>query len=200
MGSWPKMMFNYPDGAAPLTSDEVKGLLQPHITTHAELNEWEQSNILSAESWAFSRKRSDHTSESFIRRVHKKMFGNTWKWAGSFRSTEKNLGLAPGCRISEGIRTLIDDVEFWFDHETYPINEIAARLHHKLVFIHPFPNGNGRHARLMANIMLFNLGASLFTWGSGDLYHTGEVRQRYIFALREADRNNFDPLLLFVRS
>jgi len=194
------MMFNYPDGATPLTSDEVKGLLQPHITTHAELNEWEQSNILSAESWAFSRKRSDHTSERCIRRVHKKMFGNTWKWAGSFRSTEKNLGLRPGYQISEGIRTLIDDVEFWLEHETYPIDEIAARFHHKLVFIHPFPNGNGRHARLMANIMLFNLGASLFTWGSGDLYNTGEVRQRYILALREADRSNFDPLLLFVRS
>jgi len=157
-------------------------------------------NILSAESWAFSRKRIDFSSEEFIRRVHRKMFGDTWKWAGSFRGTEKNIGLPPGYQLSVGVRTLVDDVAFWLGHSTYPIDEIAARFHHKLVFIHPFPNGNGRHARLMANIMLFNLDTPLFTWGSGNLYQTGDVRTRYISALREADQGNYESLFAFVRS
>ena len=194
------MIFDYPEGATPLTTEEARDLLQPHITTHAQLNEWEQLNILSAENWDFSRKRSDFYSEDFIRSVHKRMFSNTWKWAGSFRSTEKNIGLPPGHQLTVGIRTLTDNVAYWLEHDTYPIDEIAARFHHRLAFIHPFPNGNGRHARLMANIMLFNSDASLFTWGRGDLYHGGDIRTRYISALREADESNIAQLIEFARS
>ncbi|MFC1523365.1 mobile mystery protein B [Thermodesulfobacteriota bacterium] len=194
------MDIQYPDGATPLDADETEGLLLTHITTREELNRWEQQNITEAEDWAFGRKQKSILSQGYICRLHKKMFGNVWKWAGQFRKSMKNLGIEPW-RIASETGLVCEDATAWIDHETYSADEIATRLHHKLVWIHPFANGNGRHARMMADIVLVQgLETKPFTWGSLELIKPGESRSKYIKALQAADNHDFTLLLEFVRS
>lgn len=194
------MIFNYPPGATPIDPDEAQGLLLPHITNRAELDRWEQDNIGEAEVWAFRRKPKELLSSDFVCRLHKRMFGNVWKWAGRFRTTGKNIGV-DRWTIRTSLKDLLDDVKTWIAYDTYPPDEIAARFHHRLVSIHLFANGNGRHARLMADLLLVHLlGRSRFTWGSENLVETGSCRERYVKALQAADNHNYTPLLEFVRS
>ncbi len=194
------MEFNYPEGATPLNPNEIDGLLLTHITTRTELDRWEQDNINEALAWLEQRKPKDILNESFMKQLHKRMFGNVWKWAGDLRKTEKNLGV-PFYQISIEVKKLCDDVEYWIENKTFPDDEIAARFHHRLVFIHLFPNGNGRHARLIADTLLENvLAKSPFTWGSGNLAATGLDRKKYIESLVAADREDYRLLMGFVRS
>ena len=186
-----------PDGATPLDPDEARALIPSHIATQAELNAWEHDNIVEGERWAFARRRKDLLTEGFLKRLHKRMFGATWKWAGQLRTTEKNIGIAPE-RIPEAVRLLLLDVAAQLEAHTYPVREIAARLHHRLVQIHPFPNGNGRVARTYADLLLFSQGEERFRWGEGDLVAPGDVRERYIAALRAADARDYGPLLKFL--
>jgi Fic-DOC domain mobile mystery protein B len=186
------------DAATPLTPEEREGLIPSYITLRRELNEAEQANIVEAEEWAYSRKR-DVLSEQFIKSLHKRMFGRVWRWAGDFRQTERNIGVNP-FRIAIDLRNLLDDCRYWIEHETYPPDEIAARFHHRLVYIHPFPNGNGRHARLAIDLLLVKLGRPRFSWGRVNLVNAGETRQTYVAALRAADNHDIGPLLQFVRS
>ena len=186
------------DAATPLTPEEREGLIPSYITLRRELNEAEQANIVEAEEWAYSRKR-DVLSEQFIKSLHKRMFGRVWRWAGDFRQTERNIGVDP-FRIAIDLRNLLDDCRYWIEHETYPPDEIAARFHHRLVYIHPFPNGNGRHARLAIDLLLVKLGRPRFSWGRVNLVNAGETRQTYVAALRAADNHDIGPLLQFVRS
>ena len=192
--------IEYPDGATPLDPDEIAGLLLTHITTRGELNRWEQDNITDAISWLDKSKPMDILNESFIRELHKRMFCNVWRWAGKFRTSQKNIGIK-WWQISTEVKILCDDAKYWIEHQVYSADEIAIRFHHKLVSIHPFPNGNGRHARLMTDPLLENiLQTPQFTWASKDLSNAGEIRGRYIGALYEADRFNFQPLIDFARS
>jgi Fic-DOC domain mobile mystery protein B len=194
------MNFDYPEGATPLDPDEARGLLLTHITTRAELDRWEQENIIEAEAWAFSRIPRDILTDGFIRRLHKRMFGNVWRWAGEYRTTGKNIGVSVW-QIATELRNLCADTATWLEHGSYPPDEIAVRFHRRLTAIHPFSNGNGRHARLMTDILLVHLQKQpRFTWGSGNLVDAGECRQRYINALRAADRHDYGPLLEFVRT
>jgi Fic-DOC domain mobile mystery protein B len=186
------------DAATPLTHEEREGLIPSYITLRHELNEAEQANILEAEGWAFARKR-DVLDEKFLKTLHKRMFGRVWQWAGEFRLTERNIGVAP-YRIGVDLRNLLDDCRYWIEHSTYPPDEIAARFHHRLVLVHPFPNGNGRHARMATDLLLIALGGQRFSWGRVNLVNVGETRQRYIAALRAADDHDLAPLLLFMRS
>jgi len=186
------------DANTPLTHEEREGLIPSYITVRSELNEAEQANILEAEEWAFSRKR-DVLDERFLTNLHKRMFGRVWRWAGAFRRTERNIGIDP-YRIPVDLRQLLDDCRYWIEHDTYPPDEIAARFHHRLVFVHPFPNGNGRHARLATDLLLVKLGQPRFSWGQVNLVDPGETRQRYVAALRAADQHDYGPLLEFVRS
>jgi len=166
--------FNYPEGATPLDPNEIEGLLLTHITTRAELDRWEQDNINEALAWLEQRQPKDVLNEHFMRQLHKRMLDNVWKWAGDLRKTEKNLGV-PWYRISIEIKQLCDDTQFWIEHKTFTEDEIAARFHHRLVSIHLFANGNGRHARLMADILLENvLNKPPFTWGRANLTAAGE--------------------------
>lgn len=174
-------------------------MIPSHITLQSELNEWEERNIRDARIWAFSRKRRDLLSEKFIVRLHEKMFKDTWKWAGQFRKTNKNLG-APWYRISQDVRNLCDDARYWIANGTYPEVELAVRFHHRLVLIHPFPNGNGRHGRLMADLIMSQFRQEPLTWGHVDLSGEGEDRRRYIDALHTADGGNLQPLIDFARS
>ncbi len=191
-------LFGDDDAATPLTPDEMQGLIPSYITLRRELNEAEQNGIMNAEPWAFSRKR-DVLEEKFLRQLHKKMFKEVWRWAGEFRTTPRNIGVEPW-NITSMLRNLIEDAKFRILHETYLPDEIAARFQHRLVLVHPFPNGNGRHARLATDLLLVKLGQKRFTWGSVSLVNAGETRQKYVAALRSADAHNIQPLLAFVRS
>lgn len=186
------------DASTPLTVEEREGLIPSYVTLRRELNEVEQAHILEAEQWAFARTRNV-LDERFLTALHKRMFGRVWRWAGKFRRTERNVGVDP-LRIATDLRQLLDDSRYWIEHATYPPDEICARFHHRLVAIHPFPNGNGRHARLATDLLLVELGQSRFSWGRTNLVSPGETRQAYVTALRAADGRNIQLLLAFVRS
>jgi Fic-DOC domain mobile mystery protein B len=189
-----------PAGATPLDPDESAGLVPGHIATREQLDEWEAENILAGERWAAgAAKRREILDDAFLRELHRQMFERTWKWAGSYRASGKNIGIAPE-RVAEEVRKLLEDTKAQLAGKVAPTDEIAARFHHRLVSIHPFPNGNGRHARLLTDLLLAANGAEPFTWGRGDLEHAGEARERYLAALRAADARDFAPLLAFVRS
>ena len=192
--------FEYPIGATPIDPDEAKGLLLTHITTQGELNRWEQDNIVEALAWIDKTKPKNILNEQFIKQLHKRMFGNVWKWAGQFRRSDKNIGVA-WQQVPIYLKGMCDDVPMWIESKTESPEEMAVRFHHRLVWIHPFPNGNGRHARLMADVFIERvLLGSPFTWGGQDLSVPSEHRSRYINALKEADRENFVPLLEFAKS
>ena len=186
-----------PGNATPLEPEEARALIPSHIATQAELNEWEHDNIVEGERWAFARRRKNLLTTDFLQRLHREMFGATWKWAGQWRTTEKNIGIAPE-RVPEAILELLLDVTAQLEAHSYPIREVAARLHHRLVQIHPFPNGNGRVARTYADLLLFSRDKELFRWGAGDLVAPGDARERYIAALRAADGRDYDPLFRFL--
>src|SRR4051812_16596856 len=139
------------DGNTPLSPEELADLI-PNLATKQDLNEWERENILLAREWAMRDRTSapEMASDEYVRKLHRKMFSETWKWAGRYRTTEKNIGV-PFPEIREPLMALFGDVRYWLEHRAYPTDEIAVRFHHRLVVIHPFPNGNGRHARLLAD-------------------------------------------------
>ncbi len=194
------MITSTPNGATPLDPNEINGLLLTHLTTREELNYWEQQNIDEADEWAFARRQPDLLSQAFVCRLHKKMLGDVWEWAGGFRTSQKNIGIDPWLIATE-LGQLLGDVLAWIKSGTYPPDEIAVRFHHRLVQIHPFPNGNGRHARLMTDLLLVQLlNLPRFTWGRESLMEPRETRNKYIATLQAADQFDFTPLLLFVRS
>ena len=193
------MRFDYAPGATPIDLDEAKGLIPAHVTLQRELNEYEEANILEATEWLFARRRGDPLDERFIHAVHKRMFNRTWKWAGKARRTDKNIGVT-WVEIPMRLRQMLGDVRSQIEHQAYPSFEIAARYHHRLVAVHVFPNGNGRHARLMADLLLTELASRRFEWGRGSLIDANELRARYIAALRAADAGDCRPLLAFLEN
>lgn len=188
------------NGNTPLSTEELTDLI-PSLATKAELNEWERENILRGRGWATKDRTSPSAmvSDEYVRRLHQKMFDQTWKWAGQYRRTEKNIGV-PFHEIPERLGVLVGDVRYWIENGTFSSDEIAVRFHYRLVSIHPFPNGNGRHARLIADVLTMKLGRVAFTWGSTDLIRQGEARAQYLEAIRAADNGNIQPLLEFARS
>jgi Fic-DOC domain mobile mystery protein B len=189
------------DGNTPLSSEEQADLI-PNLAAREELNEWERQNILEAYVWALAAnnlRRRDPLVEPYVRDLHRRMFDQTWKWAGVYRTTEKNIGV-PHYEIREQLAALLGDARYWLDHKTYFPDELAIRFHHRLVFIHPFANGNGRHARLMADVLARRQGRPVFTWGGTDLVKAGGFRARYLHALRAADGHDIGPLLAFART
>lgn len=190
--------FAEPDHATELTPDERRGLIPAHIAYRRELNGAEQENILRAQDWALARRR-DLLTEKFLKDLHRQMLGDVWRWAGSFRIGERNLGI-PHHEIPVALRQLLDDARSWIEYQTYSPDEIAVRFHHRLVQVHPFANGNGRHSRLAADLLIMRLGRPRFTWGSANLQDADDLRRRYITALRAADQHDLGPLLAFARS
>lgn len=194
------MIFTYPPGATPLDPDAAAGLI-PNLTTQGELNEFEAANILQASRWANRSRtlRRDYPTVTALRELHRRMFDQTWRWAGQFRRVGTNIGIS-WPRIAGDLLALCDDVRYQIEHEVYPWDERAARFHHRLVSIHPFPNGNGRHARLATDLLLTFNGQPRFTWGSAGLTEDAAPRRAYIASLRDADRGDITPLLAFARS
>lgn len=186
------------DASTPLTPEERAALIPTYISLRTELNEAEQIGIVDADRWAFSRKR-DVLREDVLLQLHKRMFRDVWKWAGEFRRSERNIGIDHR-HIGPELLTLIGDVRYWTQNQTFGPDEIAVRFHHRLVFIHPFPNGNGRWSRLAADLLAVQLGQKRFSWGSGNLIAIEELRRRYVTALQAADGNLIELLLTFARS
>jgi Fic-DOC domain mobile mystery protein B len=192
------MKIDYPVGSTPLTHEELEALIPSHITMQEELNAWEEQNILEALPWAFKQK--EILSLSFLQKLHKKMFNHTWRWAGEFRKTDKNIGIHWPF-VATKVKELCDDVAYWQSHNTFSLEEIAIRFHHRLVWIHPFPNGNGRHTRLVADLYMMQREGRRFSWGAQQsLYKTSPIREQYIHALRQADKGDYSALLVFARS
>lgn len=186
--------------STPLDPEQLEGLI-PDLQTQTELNEFEALNIRQALVWAQkSRKlKKNLITVTGLLDLHKRMFDQTWKWAGTYRKTETNIGIEPR-KIPDELYKLCGDVLCWIDNKTYPLDEIAARFHHRLAYIHPFPNGNGRHARLAANLLMEYRGEQRFAWGVVDLVNKGQSREEYLKALREADSGKIDQLLKFAKS
>jgi Fic-DOC domain mobile mystery protein B len=187
------------DGQTPVDPDEAEGLLPSHLETRGELDEWEQNNIAEGVVWLSRRRGSSTLSMESLRELHRRMFGKTWKWAGTFRTTGKTIGL-PASQLAEAVKNLIENTKHQLETGLLETDEIAMRFHHELVRIHPFANGNGRHARLMTDQLLKERGHQPFTWGSAKLDVAGEARSAYITALRQADGGSYDALRRFVRS
>jgi Fic-DOC domain mobile mystery protein B len=189
-----------PDGATHLTPAEEEGLIPSHVTMRSELNSLEQANILQAESWLLTRRRKpDPLDPAFLRELHRRMFGDVWKWAGIYRKSDRNIGIH-WPKISIELETLCRDAAFWKSESVYPPDELAVRFHHRLVSIHCYPNGNGRHARLASDLLMMSLGGRRFTWGGSSLEAPTDVRRTYIDALRKADGCDPGDLLKFARS
>lgn len=188
-------------GMTPLNKDELGGLVPTYISTQGELNALEQENILRAEAWlARPRKPQAVLTEKFFRQLHREMFGDVWRWAGAYRNTEKTIGI-PWMQIPMAVKTMLENAKFQLENKVYDADELAARLHHRAVEIHAFPNGNGRHARYLCDALLHSLGLEPFTWGAKeDLGKASKARSTYIAALKDADKKNFAPLFKFVRS
>lgn len=191
-------VFDGDDSATPLTPQEREALIPSYVTLRRELNEIEQIGIADADRWACARPR-DVLEELFLKNLHKRMFGRVWRWAGNYRTTPRNIGIDAYLIMPE-LHQLLHDVRYWIAHATYSPDEIAVRFHHRLVLIHPFPNGNGRHGRLAADLLALQMGRPRFTWGSTNLIEPQATRAAYVTSLREADRHDIAPLLAFARS
>jgi Fic-DOC domain mobile mystery protein B len=194
--------LDYIDGQPPLNEEEKEGLLIKTIATQGELDEFEQQNIEQAVLWSLGRNFKVETlfSETFVKDLHKRMYGNVWVWAGQFRKRNKNLGVDKW-QIQTELKYLLDNAMYWHQNETYNPDELTLRLKHKLVSIHCFANGNGRHSRLYADIIiekLFKL--PHFTWGANNLIKQSENRSTYINAVRTADNGDIKPLIKFART
>tara|TARA_R110000868_G_scaffold215843_7_gene465973 strand:- start:556 stop:1152 length:597 start_codon:yes stop_codon:yes gene_type:complete len=194
--------FNYKDGQTPLEEEEKEGLKIKSITTQGELDEFEQLNIEKAVEWTIHTKLNTENilTEKFIKDLHKKMYGDLWKWAGEFRKTEKNIGI-PWTRIGIELKSLLENTKYWIDNKIFSPEEIAIRFKHRLVSIHCFPNGNGRHSRMMADIIMESIfDIEIFSWHQSNMVKANEIRKKYINALREADNGNVIPLIEFAKN
>jgi Fic-DOC domain mobile mystery protein B len=194
-------LFQEPEGATVLPSSERDKLLQSWITNRQDLNEAERDNIVKGAAWARSRRGrnpTDLATPDFAVELHRRMFGEVWCWAGTYRKTETNIGIEPH-RIQVDTPMMFDDVRYWIKKKTYPPDEIAVSMHNRLTFIHLFPNGNGRHARLMADLLIERMRGKAFSWGGG-IPSAGELRTKYDDAQKAADNHDIEPLLAFARS
>jgi Fic-DOC domain mobile mystery protein B len=195
------LILTYQEGQTPLDPEQINGLKIKTISTQQQLNEFEQTNINEALQWLNSKRKIKAVlSEEFMIQLHKRMLGMVWKWAGLFRKTETNIGI-DWTRISMELRLLVDDANFWVEHQTYLPEEIAIRFKHRLVSIHCFPNGNGRHSRIMADLIALHVyGLNKFSWGNSSLVDSSEQRKMYLNALKLADNGDFSQLIKFARS
>lgn len=195
----PEGFGQFPPGATPLDRDELEGIKHKYVSTKGELDHLEQSNIHDGLMWLKRQNRPDVLSEQFLRELHSRLFGKVWQWAGRYRTTQKNIGVEP-FRVVTEVASLLADARYWLENGTNIPIELAVRFHHRLVSIHPFPNGNGRHARIMANAILAKvLREPEIDWSGGSsLDQANDRRREYIAALRAADGRDYSPLLSFV--
>ncbi len=185
------------DANTPLEAEEREQLIPSYITLRAELNEAELTNIAEARKWLSSRRRKV-LDPAFLNQLHRRMYGDVWKWAGTYRTTARNIGV-DAWRIAPELYQVVDDARYWFANQTFPADEIAIRFSHRVVAIHPYPNGNGRFSRMIGDLLAVELGQPPFTWGRVNLIDASETRRAYIAALKAADGGDYGPLIAFAR-
>ncbi len=196
------LKFSYISGQTPIDEEEKEGLKIKTILYQSQLNEFEQKNIEDALLWIKGKNFAVEKvlTETFVKDIHKRMYKDVWRWAGLFRKTEKNIGV-PFHKIGIELKYLLDDTRFWIENKVFEPDEIAMRFKHRLVSIHCFPNGNGRHSRVMADIVIQKLfDRPVFSWGAYNLSENSEIRSAYISTLKMADQGNYEDLLSFCRS
>ncbi|WP_297794413.1 mobile mystery protein B [uncultured Eudoraea sp.] len=194
--------LKYEEGQTPLDEEEKEGLKIKSLTTQEELDEFEQLNIEKAVEWTMraNLKPEKILTEKFVRDLHKRMYSEVWKWAGEFRKSEKNIGIK-WTLIGIELKNLLDDTKYWIENKTYSPDEIAIRFKHRIVSIHCFPNGNGRHSRMMADIIMESIfQKEIFTWHQSNMVKADETRKEYINALRKADNGIVKPLIEFAKN
>ncbi|WP_282162093.1 mobile mystery protein B [Ulvibacterium marinum] len=194
--------LQYTAGQTPIDEEEKEGLKIKSITTHGELDEFEQLNIEKAVEWTIhaNLKPEKILTEKFIKDLHKRMYGDVWKWAGEFRTSEKNIGIK-WTQIGVELKKLLDNTTYWIENDTFSPEEIAIRFKYQIVSIHCFPNGNGRHSRMVADIMMESIfGKAVFTWHRSNMIKADKIRKAYIDALRKADKGNIKPLIEFAKN
>jgi len=189
------------EGATPIDPDDADALIPAGIRTRNDLNAWEQAGITTARSWALDRRRALPIArildESFLRELHRRMFAATWSWAGAYRRSNTNVGV-PWPAVPTAMREAIEDARTWIDTDTWAHAEMLARWHHRLVVIHPFPNGNGRWSRLATDLLAHALAVPLPTWGAS--LPAADARRVYLEVLRKADAGDYDGLCSFTWS
>lgn len=194
--------IHYSEGQTPINEEEKEGLKIKSITTQSELDEFEQLNIEKAVEWTIHNKFQAEKilTEKFIKDLHKMMYGDVWKWAGEFRKTNKNIGIN-WIQITVELKNLLDDTKYWIENKTFPSENIAIRFKHKIVAIHCFPNGNGRHSRMMADIIMESIfKEEIFSWHQSNMIKANDTRKKYISALQQADNGNIEPLIEFAKN
>jgi len=190
-------LFDAPENATPV--EDASGLIPTHITTKEQLNEWEVNNILKAAERYLTKRLKRIITVDFIKKVHKDMFDDTWEWAGQFRKRDLSIGV-DWHKIQVEVKKLADDIEFWGKGKSdLNIFEQSIRIHHRLVKIHPFLNGNGRHARMIADIFLYSCRHKMPIWPSHEIISSTDIRKRYINVLNKADKNDYRPLEKFTK-
>jgi Fic-DOC domain mobile mystery protein B len=209
-GDPPERTFNLraigpePDGATPLDEEDLVDLIPAFVATRADLNLVEFENITKAVPWASLQARRGGPERvldySFLFVLHRRMFEDVWRWAGTQRRRVTNIGVEPS-QIVVLTKQTLDDAIWWHDNTAFDVDERAVRIHHRLVAVHPFPNGNGRCTRLLADLYLTSIGDPIFTWGTAFRLHgDGDLRRRYLEALHRADGDDFGPLVSFARA
>ncbi|AWV97041.1 mobile mystery protein B [Arcticibacterium luteifluviistationis] len=196
------LAYTYKDGQTPLDEEEKEGLKIKSISTQGELDEFEQMNIEKAVEWTIHTKFKPEKilTEKFVKNLHKRMYGDVWKWAGEFRRTEKNIGIS-WTQIGIELKNLLDDTTYWIGNKTFSPEEVAIRFKHRIVSIHCFPNGNGRHSRIMADIIMESIFKNeIFSWQQSNMVRANETRKKYITALKEADNGNIATLIKFAKN
>lgn len=196
------LIIEYGDGQTPIDEDEKEGLRIKSISTRSELDEFEQLNIEEAIKWTLGKKwkAENILTEEFVKELHYRMFKTVWVWAGEFRKSNKNIGVDK-FQIGISLKQLIDDSKFWLEKSIHSHDEFAIHFKHRIVKIHCFANGNGRHSRLMADVVISHIfEKQIFTWNKVNLNSPGESRSSYLNALREADKGNINPLIEFART
>lgn len=192
-----------PSGATPIDAEDLKGLIPDFVATRADLNQVEFENITKALPWALRQARllgpEGVLAYGFMLALHRRMFGDVWRWAGTQRVRLTNIGVEPHLIANES-QLALGDARFWHAEQAFDVDELASRIHCRLVAVHPFPNGNGRCTRLMADLYLASIGSEPFSWGRPDIDSDGEARAAYMAALLKAiGTDDHSDLVAFAR-
>lgn len=187
------------DGSTPLDPDQIKGIRFSHLTNMGELDEVEDLNIQKGLEWLYHQKTDDYLSMQFLCKLHEKLFGDVWKWAGKFRTVEVNISKIRSYDVGPQLINFFEDAKLWIEGGRMGWDEIAAEMHHRLVCIHPFPNGNGRTTRIFTEYVQRRNNQLITTWKASLSHDPKERRKAYIKALQKADKGDFEMLIEFMK-
>lgn len=187
------------DGSTPLDPDQIRGIKFSHLVNMGELDEVEDLNIQKGLEWLNRQKGDDYLSMEFLCKLHEKLFGDVWKWAGTFRKVEVNLSKIKYYDVGPQLKMFFEDAKLWIEGGRMSWDEISAEMHHRLIAIHPFPNGNGRTTRIYTEYVQKRNKQAVTSWKASLNHDPKERRRVYIKSLQQADKGDFRPLIEFMQ-